>query len=156
MKNLKNIFLAFALIAFTGSYAQKINKQVENESVVRTFEIESENKTVSYSVKVDTKKMNYVTMEDSELKQKEQTRVLKPKKVMKLISVSSEMNPAFNNVFELWYMAKGDEEIKVYPTSEGFTLDVNGKAFTYRLLDRDYVVSKKNADFFQVKMQDAK
>jgi hypothetical protein len=152
MKTIKNIFTVLALVAFTATYAQMENKQVETETLVKSYEVETSKGTMTYTLKVDTKRSNWVTMEKDELSLKEQTRVHQPKRITKVISIKGDNDSSFDNVLYVTYKAEEDAEFKIYPTKEGFTLSVVGKDFRYRLLDRNYSVDKEYEDFFEVSM----
>ena len=152
MKTLRNIFTLFALVAFTGVYAQMENKQVEKETMVKNYEVETSKGNMTYTLKVDTKRTNWVTMEKEELSKKEQTRVHQPKKITKVISIKGDDDPTYDNVLYVTYKANEDDDFEIYPTKEGFTLSVVGKDFRYRLLDRNDSVNKEYEDFFEVSM----
>lgn len=152
MKHLRNIFTVLTLLAFTVMYGQMENKQTEKETVVKTYQVETSKGTMDYSLKVDTKRSNWVTMEKEELALKEQTRVHKPKKVTKIISIKGLNDSQYDNVLYISYKSKNDDEFKIYPTRDGFNMSVVGKEFRYSLLDRDYSIEEEHEDFFEVSM----
>jgi hypothetical protein len=152
MKYFRNIITLFAIVAFSAAYGQMENKQTEMETLVKAYQVETAKGTMDYTIKVDTKRSNWVTMEKEELAQKEQTRVQQPKKITKIISIKGDDDPSYNNVLYISYKVKEDQDFKIYPTKEGFSIQTVGKELRYSLLDRNYTIHKDHKDFFEVEM----
>lgn len=156
MKTLKNIITLIALITVTGMTAQKINKQVTNEVMTKTYEVNQGDQIINYTIQIETKETDYVTMKKEELSKKEQTRVDNSKKITKLISIDNDSDPNFDNVIALTYLTSEDEHFTIQPTKEGFAIEVVGKKLGYNFLKKEYNVSKKDTDTFEVVVMKAK
>ncbi len=152
MKIFKTICTLIALIAVTGMSAQKINKQVTKEVMIKNFTVDQGDRTIEYTLKIDNKETGYVTMEKSDRSKKEQDRIPNPVKVTKVISIDNDLDPNYDNVIELTYLTKEDEHFTIDQTEEGFVISVVGKQLRYNFLKRDYNVIKKDADTFEVVM----
>lgn len=150
MKTLRNIMSLIAIFAITGMNAQKINKQVTKEEMVKTYTVDHGDKTIDYSIKINTKETGFVTMEKSDLSKKEQDRVPNPVNVTKVISIDNDADPMYDNVLALTYTTKSNEEFSLSPTTSGFLINIDGNELHYDFINKDYKVVKKDADTFDV------
>lgn len=150
MKTLKKIVTLIALISVTGMTAQKINKQVTDEVMIKKYEVNHGDRTIDYTLKINTKEAGYVTMKKSDLPKKEQERIQNNKKVTKLISIDNDADPSYDNVIALTYLTKDDDHFTVNQTEEGFTITVVGKELRYNFLKKEYNVTTKDTDTFEV------
>lgn len=150
MNTLKNICTLIALFAITGMSAQKINKQVTKEAMVKTYTVDHGDRTIDYSIKITNKETGYVTMEKSDLSKKEQDRVPNPVNVTKVISIDNDADPMYDNILALTYTTPKDDQMNMSPTKNGFMINVSGNELHYDFIKKDYKVVKKDTDTFEV------
>lgn len=150
MKTFKTIFTVIALTFVTGVTAQKINKQIVDETWTKNYEVTQNDKTFEYTVAVENMESNYVTMEREDLPKKEQDRVHVPANVTKIVRIDNDMDPMYDNVLKLTYKTEADEHFNITPTEDGFMISVVGQELRYNFLKRDYEVSITDANTFEV------
>lgn len=155
MKFFKYIFLSLTILSAGTALAQKYNKQKADETLIKAYTVETNDELISYSVKVETTEINWVATEKSDKGKLNQSREIKPKKITKLISISSLEDPTYDNVLAMSYTAMDDDNLRIYPTAEGFAVSISGKLFTYNLIDREYYIDKTATDFFDVSSMDS-
>ena len=156
MKTLKNLMTLIALVAVTGMTAQKINKQVTQEEMTKTYEINQGDRIIDYTIKINTKETGYVTMKNEDLPKKEQTRVENKKTITKLISIDNDADSSYDNIIAVTYLTKDDANFKIQETDEGFAIIIEGKELRYNFLKKEYNVTKKDTDTFEVVVMKAK
>ncbi|NNM22058.1 MAG: hypothetical protein HKO54_00790, partial [Flavobacteriaceae bacterium] len=134
----------------TGMTAQKANKQVAEEVMMKNYTINHGDMVIDYTIKVKTKESGYVTMQKQDLTKEEQDRVRDEFKVTKLISIDNDVDPFYDNILELTYVTKADDHFEVVQTNEGFEIKVVGQKLKYNFLKKEYDVMKKETDTFDV------
>jgi hypothetical protein len=150
LKNIKTVFTLIAFIAFTGLTAQTVNKQVTKEVLQKKYSVNNGDVSITYAVKVNSKVKSSVNVKASDYNKKEQDRVKDNLKITKLIHIDSDSDSNYDNVLELTYESRKDDNFKILETSNGFIIEVTGKKLDYNFLKKDYVITSKDKDTFEV------
>lgn len=142
MKYLKNI-LAVTLLLFSGSIiAQKINKQIINETETAKLSVETDKGTFDYTVKINSKAFEYVTTKNSS--KKEQSRKQIPYKVNTIIKVNNDKEPFYDNIITLSYKSNTDDSVEIIPTNKGFNILIDGEKIAYDFFNKKYMLPKNS------------
>jgi len=156
MKIFKTLLTLVAFVSFTGMDAQKINEQVAEKVMVKNYSVDYGDTTIDYRIKIKNEESGYVTMEKTDLSKKEQDRVVNPVHVKKVISIDNDADPSYDNVLEVTYVTKEDDHFMIDETENGFIIKIVGNQLDYNFLKKEYNVTKKDADTFEVVVMKAK
>ena len=121
MKNLIYTGLAVLVIS-TSAFAQNKNKEVKEETKVKTTKIKDNEKTVENKIKVITRENSEVVLDKKDEFKTNQQRIQSPSKVEKMVLIDNDDDMAYDLITKDTYYKLGNEKYVFMPNKKGFDI----------------------------------
>lgn len=148
MKKLLTILSFTTLIAFAG-YGQNQNPGIMKATTqLKTFTLSEDGKEKQYSVKVMERRKYGMALDNEDKGMVNQDRKPSSPFVTKLVAIDSDSDKNYDDYMVLKYKGTENNDFEVVQTDKGFDINVDDKTMHYDVLESNYIVSKKNKNFF--------
>lgn len=148
MKNLLTILSFTTLTAFAG-YGQNQDSGVMNATTqLKTFTVSENGKEMQYNVKVMERRKYGMELANTDRGMVNQDRKLSSPFVTKLVAIDSDADENFDDYMVLKYKGAENNDFEVVQADKGFEINVDDKSMHYNVLESNYLVDKKNKNFF--------
>ncbi|MEC3964220.1 hypothetical protein [Flagellimonas halotolerans] len=148
MKKLLTILSFTTLIAFAG-YGQNQNPGIMKATTqLKTFTLSEDGKEKQYSVKVMERRKYGMALDNEDKGMVNQDRKPSSPFVTKLVAIDSDSDKNYDDYMVLKYKGTENNDFEVVQTDKGFDINVDDKTMHYDVLESNYIVNKKNKNFF--------
>lgn len=148
MKKLFTILSFATLTAFAG-YGQSPNEGVMKATTqLKTFTISENGVEKEYSVKVMERRKYDIELDSKDKGMVNQDRKPSSPFVTKLVAIDSDADADYDDYMVLKYKGSQNNDFEVVQTDKGFDINVDDKSMHYNVLENNYLVNKKNKNFF--------
>ncbi|WP_298320918.1 hypothetical protein [uncultured Aquimarina sp.] len=148
MKNLSKISFVILSFIFATATAQEPNAEITKQTIVKTYELERDNRTVPYEVTIWNKEIDPIKLKKEDRYKLNQSRIDAQEKVTKVITIDDQYDDAYDNTIQISYLKEADKDFKMMPTDEGFVIMVRGEELRYSVNNKNYDVKSLKDNFF--------
>lgn len=156
MKKLFTILSFATLTAFAG-YGQTENSGVMKATTqLKTFTVSENGVEKEYSVKVMERRTYGMALDEKDKGMVNQDRKPSAAFVTKLVAIDSDSDANYDDYMVLKYKGTENNDFELVQTDNGFDINVDGKSMHYNVLENNYLVNKKNKNFFIIEEFESK